>query len=125
HLVKLALLQIELVNDSADWTGAAGILREFGDEEHACLACEQADVVARRDRQGEDALADVVEIDRDFGRLLFGSRFIARLGIGGRFIFLFAALISSLVSALGVIFLIIRHLLLIAFRSERRGEVLS
>ena len=75
--------------------------RPFGQIKHACFACGKPRIVAGGDGQGKNALADVLKINLDIGRLLF----FRLIFISG---FVFVALFRLL------------SLFFVAFRRQRR-----
>ena len=88
HLIELALLKIEFVQRCAGcsrFSSHGG----FDQKERARFAGDKGVITAGRYRQREDALADVVEIDRDLGGLFLFPGLTRRGGVG----FLLAGLV--------------------------------
>src|SRR5262249_51383636 len=69
--IGLALLQIELRDGGEVRISDGRNIINFGEKEHAGLACVEGHVVRGLDGHGDDALADAVEVDDDFFGLVF------------------------------------------------------
>lgn len=121
--LDLALGQIEFGDHQHGRTLRIGIGRLIGENQSTCLAGEHGDVVFRRDGKRQDSLADVFKINGHFHR--FFGRFLALVLIARVLRIFFFLSRSGFVLCGGVLLIFIRNFFLVAFRGERRREILA
>src|SRR5271156_4478105 len=125
ELFGFALGEIEFREDQAGRALGIRSRRKFESEKLASLAGSQIHVIFRRERKGENALADVVEVDGDFD-WFFVLILVFVLVLIFVFILVFL-LIRFLVGVLRTVsvFFVRGGFFFIAFGRERRRKILA